>query len=120
MRKGSLLFFGGCIPARFFLAYTVARALETRNDKLVDLLKVVLVSISMGFAIIYIFGLRKTGPEVFEGNGLIWWNNMRPFHSFMYGLAAYLLSRGSVTAGGVIAMDALFGVMAHLVHTGAG
>jgi len=39
---------------------------------------------ALGFAIIYIFGLRKVGLET--GGKPIWWNNLRPIHALLWGI----------------------------------
>lgn len=34
------------------------------------------------WVVIFCFGLRESGPEVFGRK--IWWNNLRPVHAFFY------------------------------------
>ena len=43
--------------------------------------------IALGFITIYVFGWRKTGLETMGAP--IWWNDLRPLHGALYGIAAY-------------------------------
>ena len=43
---------------------------------------------AIGFLYIFIFGKRKQGAETF--NQPIWWDYMRPIHSFLYFYFAYM------------------------------
>lgn len=81
IQKRKNLFLLGCLPFRLLI---VLIAFKYENEKILGYLSLI---ISLGFATIFIFGLRKTGIEVFGDE--IWWNNWRPFHSFLYGSFAY-------------------------------
>jgi hypothetical protein len=111
--KRRFLFLLGCIPTRLFLAYLINKSILDKNLVLQKIITVILASISIGFAIIYIFKLRETGPEVFGDK--IWWNHLRPIHSFMYGLAAYLLYNNNNGSSLIIVMDTFIGLSAYLM-----
>jgi len=65
--------------------------------------------VAIGFASIYLFGLRSTGPEVFGEK--IWWNNFRPIHSLLYFLFAYsAIVNKSKQAYKYLLADALLGL----------
>lgn len=74
--KSKILFIF-CIITRAFFAYFAKNNLEY-----LPLMSKVAFLISTGFALIYIFGLRKTGGETF--GELIWWNDLRPVHAILY------------------------------------
>lgn len=65
----------------------------------------------MCFAIIFIFGLRKSGPE----NRNIWWNNLRPVHSILYGLFAYYAINKKKYSWVFLMIDTLFGLLMYLI-----
>lgn len=109
--KRKVLFLLGCIPVRLILAYLISKSIV--NKTLQNLITVLLLGISIGFALIYIFKLRDTGLEVFGDK--IWWDHLRPIHSFMYGLAAYLLYNNSDKASLVILIDTFIGLGAYLM-----
>ncbi len=104
-QKRALMFLLGCMVTRASLTILA----KTRTDFL-PILGVLASIISIGFAIIYIFGLRKTGAEVFGKP--IWWNNLRPVHSVLYGTFAYLAINKNKDAWKVLAADTLIGLLA--------
>jgi hypothetical protein len=100
-----------CIPTRTILSILAFKTPDIPNIKVP--LAIILTLIAIGFMVIYIFDLRKTGIEV--GGGLIWWNKLRPLHSIMYFLAAYLVFHDQRTSGHVLAIDAVIGLIAFLL-----
>ena len=83
LQKRLLMFLIGCIGLRVFF---VILAKEVDVDSL-PILGYLAILPAIGFAIIFLTGSRKTGPEVFGDK--IWWNSLRPVHSLLYGLFAY-------------------------------
>ena len=63
---------------------------------------------AIGFAVIYMGGYRKTGLEV--AGEKIWWNDMRPVHSALYGLFAYSAITKNAHAWIFLLMDTLLGL----------
>lgn len=112
--KRRILFLLGCIPTRFFLAYTLRYSVSKNTNPIIHKILILLLTcISIGFAVIYIFNLRDTGAEVFGDK--IWWNHLRPVHSLMYGLAGFLLYFNNIEMSSlVIFIDTLIGLTAHL------
>lgn len=109
-QKRILLFLIGCIGARSYITWLA----KTRLDLLPLLGKLGLV-IAIGFTLIYIFGWRKTGPEVFGDK--IWWNHLRPVHAILWGLFAYFALNGPVEeAWKPLAADTLIGLLAFINH----
>lgn len=104
-RKRALLFLLGCIPVRLLVVY-LARA----NPELLPALGALALLPALGFAILYAFDLRKTGPEVF--GGAIWWNSLRPLHALLWGTFAVLALRHSPHAWKVLLADTLLGLAA--------
>ena len=68
----------------------------------------------LGFAIIYLFKLRKTGAEVF-GNK-IWWNDLRPIHATLYLLFSYLAINKNKNSWYVLLLDVIIGIIAFSIH----
>jgi hypothetical protein len=104
-QKRTLMFLLGCMVTRSVLVYVA----KTRTD-LLPILGVFASIVAVGFTIIYIFGLRKTGAEVF--NKPIWWNNLRPVHAILYGSFGYLALNKNEDAWKVLAADTFIGFLA--------
>lgn len=106
-----LAFLIGCIGSRLLLTY-----LAYSRPELLPYLGVLALAISVGFALIYINGWRKTGIET--GGKPIWWNHLRPFHAFTYGLFALLAFQGvHEHAWKVLLLDTLIGFLAFAAKT---
>ena len=110
IQKRFLLFLFGCIGTR--LAFT----LLAKNISLAFLpyLGYLALIPAIGFLVIYVFGLRKTGVEVF-GNA-IWWNDLRPLHAIFYGTFSYLAIQKNSKAWIVLLIDTLVGLGVFLRH----
>jgi hypothetical protein len=68
--------------------------------------------ISFGFMFIFLTGSRKTGKEVMGEK--IWWNDLRPIHSILYGLFAYFAITKNNNAWIVLLVDVLIGLFSFL------
>lgn len=110
IRKRILLFLTLCIGTRLFLALL---AFISKKEQL-PYLGFLFLIISFGFAIIYLFKLRQTGIEVFGEK--IWWNNLRPVHAILYGLAGYYAINGNNDSGKIIFIDTIIGFFAFTKH----
>lgn len=108
--KKALLFWIGCIGTRTCAAWLAATRPET-----LPYLGVLAGCIAVGFTVIYLGGLRQTGPEVFGGR--IWWNSMRPVHATLYALFAYLAIQGHPDAWKVLGIDVIMGIAAKVTMT---
>lgn len=107
--KRVLLFLLGCIPTRLLITYIAKTHLE-----LLPYMAVIAAITSIGFMSIYIFKLRKTGPEVF--GDVIWWDSLRPIHSILWGLFAYLAFTNNKDAWKISLFDTLFGLISYIIH----
>lgn len=86
-----------------------------RFPAMLPLLGVFAACVSIGFMVIYLKGWRKTGVET--GGQPIWWNDLRPFHAFMYGLFAVLAFMGVKDhAWKVLFLDTIIGLLAFINH----
>tara|TARA_B100000902_G_C27215389_1_gene866665 strand:+ start:474 stop:821 length:348 start_codon:yes stop_codon:yes gene_type:complete len=108
--KRMILFLLGCMGARFGLTYLV----KNHDKKYKSALLAVLLIPAIGFSYIYMNGLRKTGAEVFGDK--IWWNDIRPFHSLMYFLTAYLVYIDNKKAYYPLALDTIVGLRAFIKY----
>lgn len=108
--KRTLLFLIGCIGSRTVLAYLA----KTVSPYWLSRMGYLALVPAMGFLIIYVFGLRKTGPEVFGEK--IWWNHLRPIHSILYFAFAYSAINKLSYAWMFLALDVIIGFLAWLLH----
>ena len=108
--KRILLFLGLCIPARIGLVF-LAKMLP--NQYLPYMGAVTLIP-AMAFLIIYLFDLRKTGMETF--NQPIWWNQLRPVHSILYGSFSYMAYNQHKYSYIPIAIDTILGLCSFLYY----
>lgn len=102
--KRILLFLIFCIGTRSLITYSV----KVHDKQYKSVLRNILLIPAIGFAYIYANDLRKTGGEVFGDN--IWWNDLRPFHSLMYFITAYMVQIEHSKAYFPIALDTLVGL----------
>ncbi len=107
-QKRLYLFLFGCIGTRLLLTYAAA---NVSKNILVYMGYLALLP-AFGFSIIYAFGLRKTGPEVFGEK--IWWNNIRPIHALLYFTFAYLAINKCSNAWKVLLLDVMIGLASFL------
>ena len=112
LQKRVVGFLVGCMGARLALVYLAYKY----PQKLAVPFTAAAVALSIGFMLIYVFGLRKTGPEVFGDT--IWWDSLRPFHSILWGLFAFQISNGNPDSYLIILMDTLLGFLAWSLHHG--
>lgn len=110
LQKRYALFLGGCIPTRLFFVYLA----KYGANWIQTLLGYIAFIIASGFMLIYLFGLRKTGTET--GGERIWWNDLRPIHSFLYYWFSYtiLFSKNKADAWKILLADVVLGLSAFL------
>ena len=109
-QKRLALFLGGCIPVRLFITWVASRA---ANGGL-QIMGVIALCVSFGFAYIWATGARKTGAEVFGAP--IWWDNLRPIHAVLWATFAVMAISGNRSAWVVLLFDTLFGLAAFTAH----
>jgi hypothetical protein len=108
--KRLLLFLIGCMGTRLALVWAAYK-----YPGLLVPMGFFALAISIGFMYIYVNGLRETGVETFGEK--IWWNDLRPVHSALYGLFAYMaLNNMSEHAWKVLLLDVCIGFTAWLHH----
>ena len=99
-----------CIPIRLTFVYLA----KTLDKKYLPYLGYLALLPAIGFAYIFIFGKRKTGPETFGEK--IWWNDVRPIHSIIYFLFAFLAISKSDNAYIPLAIDVIIGLSGFLLY----
>ena len=99
-----------CIPSRI----TIALIAKYIDQQYLPYLGYLAILPAIGFAYIFIFGKRKTGAETFGQK--IWWNNLRPVHSFMFALFAYLAINKNTNSYLVLFADAFIGLVSFLYY----
>jgi hypothetical protein len=109
IQKRFLLFLIGCIGIRS-LFVVVAKNLDIKYLKYMGYFALLP---AIGFIYIYLTGSRKTGEEVFGDK--IWWNNLRPIHSFLYFVFAYNAIIGNKNAWIYLLADVLIGLISFLL-----
>jgi hypothetical protein len=105
IQKRFLLFLIGCIGTRLLFVY-IAKHI---NIQYLPYLGYLALLPAVGFTYLYVFGLRKTGPEVFGDK--IWWNDMRPFHALFYYLFAFFAIFKNKKAWVFLLLDVLLGFL---------
>lgn len=100
-----VIFLSGCIVSRLGLTYLS----KIVDKKWLRRIGIVTLIPAFGFILIYLFGLRKTGGEVFGDK--IWWNNLRPIHGFLYLLFSILAIIGYNKSWIILLIDTLFGLL---------
>ena len=96
-----------CIPARVLLVNVTKKSTIDKR-----ILAGFLLAISAGFMYIYLSGSRTTGAETFGAK--IWWNSLRPIHSLLYLLAAYLVYTKSDKSHLPLVLDVTIGFISFL------
>ena len=110
MIKRFILFLGVCVPLRFYIALK-SRDVNTKRLKYLGYMAIVP---AIGFLVIYLFNLRPTGPETFGEK--IWWDRLRPIHSGLYFLFAYLALNNKKDAWKVLFIDTFIGLNAFILY----
>ena len=110
IEKRYLLFLLGCIPSRIFLVY-LAKTLPTN---LLKIMGYICLIPAFSFMYIYLTNSRKTGLEVFGDK--IWWNDLRPIHSFLYFLFSYNAILGWNKSWIILLFDVFLGLSSFLLH----
>lgn len=108
--KRLLLFLFGCILVRLLLVYIA----KNINSDYLPIMGIIALIISIGFMTIFILGLRKTGGETFGDK--IWWNNLRPVHSILYGIFAFLAITKNKNSWLILLLDVIIGLIAFTFH----
>jgi hypothetical protein len=98
----------GCLGTRLLLVL-VAASVNTEHLKWLGRFAILP---AIGFALIYIFGLRKSGMEA----EVIWWDNIRPVHALLYGIFAFMATHGHPLAWVVLLLDWFVGLLAWSMH----
>ena len=104
-----MLFLFGCIGTR--LLFTAFSAFTSKF--MLKILGIVALIPVIGWLYIIFIGERDTGPEVLGDK--IWWKNLRPVHTLLWILFAYLAITGNTKAWFVLLMDTLFGLSSFLI-----
>ncbi len=110
LQRRLLLFLIGCIGTRTLFA-VLAKKIDI---KYLPYLGYLALLPAIGFIYIYLTGSRQTGLEV--GGEKIWWNDLRPLHSFIYFLFAYYAIIQNKDAWMILAADVVIGLTAFIYH----
>ena len=109
LQKRFILFLFGCIGTRSLLVI-LAKNIQLKYLKYMGYFALL---ISFSFLYIFLTGSRKTGAEVFGEK--IWWNDLRPIHSFLYFLFAYNAIIGNRNAWIYLLIDVIVGLISFLI-----
>ena len=110
-KKRILLFLFGCIFIRSLLVLLAIKI----PKKYLPVMGYAALIPAFGFSYIYLFGLRKTGPEVFGEK--IWWNHLRPIHALLYFLFAYNAIKQRHDSYKYLLVDVIIGLLATTFNT---
>ena len=109
MDKRLILFLVGCMGSRVTLVW-----IAKNYPRALFYMGIMAVGISFGFMYIWVNGLRKTGIETLGEK--IWWNDLRPLHSILWGIFAVMAFQGNQNAWKVLLLDVTIGFLAWLNH----
>jgi len=84
----------------------------TLSKKYLKIMGFIALLPAIGFLYIYLTNSRKTGGEVFGGK--IWWNNLRPVHSLLYFIFAYMGINENPNSYIPLLIDVTIGLLAFL------
>lgn len=99
------LFLFVCVPVRLALAWLAAA-----YPDLLPALAVPAALAALSFALLFLLKLRPAGVET--GGRPIWWNDLRPMHSFFYATFAYLARNRAPHAWVPLLLDVGLGLAA--------
>lgn len=106
-----IAFLFGCIPVRLGLAALAASGSRVT----LQTLAVFATFVTIGFLVLWVFGLRKTGPET--GGAPIWWDSLRPIHAALWAMVAWSSwSHRQHLAWRILLLDTVIGLTAFLVY----
>ena len=108
--KRRILFIFGCIFLRTLLLF-IAKYLP---ENYLPYMGYIGLLPTMGFLLIYLLGLRKTGREVFGDK--IWWNNLRPIHGILYLIFSILAIKKNKKAYIPLLIDVNIGLLSFLMY----
>lgn len=110
LQKRFLLFLVGCIGTRAAFVYIA----KTIRPEYLPYMGYLALLPAFGFLFIYLTKSRETGAEVFGDK--IWWNDLRPIHSLLYGLFAYNAIMMNSSAWKYLLVDVSVGFISFLMH----
>jgi hypothetical protein len=68
----------------------------------------------IGFTVIYLYDLRKTGIET--DGAKIWWNDLRPIHAALYYIFSVMAMKKKACAYVALYVDVIIGFFAFIFH----
>lgn len=105
-----LFFIFGCIGSRLILTYLAFFYVD-----LVKYLTLLTIPIGLSFMFLALTGFRQ---NAFEAGGVVWWSDMRIFHSILYLVFSFLAINTKTRhfAYKTLLVDTLLGVSVWLNH----
>ena len=110
IQKRFLLFLLGCIGLRVLLVFIS----KNIKPKYLQIMGYIAIIPALGFILIYLLNLRKTGRETIGGK--IWWNNLRPIHGILYLLFAYNAINRNRDSWQYLLIDVVIGLIAFIIY----
>ena len=108
--KRIILFMLGCVFTRLFIVYLA----KNIDEEYLPYMGYMALIPAIGFSVIYLGDLRKTGGEVFGDK--IWWNSIRPIHALLYFIFSIMAINKNRNSYKVLLVDVIFGLMAFLSY----
>ena len=110
IQKRFVLFLVGCIGIRTLLVYVAKKT----TPQYLQYIGYGATIPAISFLLLYISNSRTTGAEVFGGK--IWWNNLRPLHSLLYGLFAFSAINKKKYSWIYLLVDVIIGLLSFILH----
>ena len=110
IQKRFLLFLIGCMGTRISMMLLAKKI----QPKYLPIMGYLALLPAIGFIYIYLTNSRKTGNEVFGDK--IWWNYLRPIHSLLYFIFAYLAINKSPMSWIALLVDVIIGLCSFIFY----
>jgi len=110
IQKRFVLFLVGCIGIRTLLVYVAKKA----TPEYLQYMGYIAIIPAISFLFLYITNSRRTGAEVFGRK--IWWNDLRPVHSLLYGLFAFSAINKKKSSWIYLLVDVIIGLLSFVTH----
>ena len=110
LQKRTMMFLIFCIGIRTFIAIYS----KTASPLALRIMGYAAMIPAIGFMYIYATDSRKTGPETLGEP--IWWNSLRPLHSLLYFMFAYLAINNSPDASKPLFIDVIVGFVSFIIN----
>ncbi len=111
IQRRILFFLIGCIGIRLSFVYLA----KNMSLIILQLMGILAITISIGLMYSALIKYKKGDKGAF--GGIVWWNDMRFFHSITYAIFSYLaLTKNQMLAWKILLFDVIIGLGVFIIH----